>query len=174
MAERGSPEWRRNVSAGTRRGQKPWRDGLRVLPRHVRALHQRHQVHESVRVMVDDGVTLIGEYVTQLGGVEALTAGQRVGLKALFRASVIVDAAFSRVLRDGDLRALEHLGPIIQAERAAVAALGLKRLEAPVPTLGEYVAERYQGSEDAPDDGTTSAGESLLALVEPVDQGAES
>ena len=145
MAERGSSEWKRNVGEGVKRALKPWNDGLNVLPSSVRDFVRRGQVAPEMRPFVADATVLIGEYTEQLGDV---TAGQRVHLNALFRAVVVLNALFSRALREGNVEPLlEGIGPLLGSERAAVAALGLRAAEKRVPPLSEYLADSRRTSD---------------------------
>jgi hypothetical protein len=95
--------------------------------------------------MASDALLLVGQYVDELGGEARLTAGQRVHLKRLYRATVALDAAFARVLRDGDAEAFDRVGSLLADERATLAALGLQRVAREVPSLGEYLATRSSG-----------------------------
>ncbi len=145
MAERGSSEWKRNVGEGVKRALKPWNDGLNVLPSSVRHFVRRGQVAPEMRPFVADATVLVGEYSEQLGDV---TAGQQVHLNALFRAVVVLNALFSRALREGKVEPLlEGIGPLLGSERAAVAALGLRAAEKRVPPLSEYLADSRRTSD---------------------------
>ena len=75
MAKRGSPEWKLAVAAGTKRGLKPWNDGLRVLGSDVQAFIRRGQVAPALKPMVSATAQLIGDYVHEKGGHPQLTAG---------------------------------------------------------------------------------------------------
>lgn len=144
MAKRGSAEWKANVAKGVKRALKPWNDGLNVLPSSVRDFVRRGQVAPEMRPFIADATVLIGEYTEQLGDV---TAGQQV-FNALFRAVVVLNALFSRALREGNVEPLlEGIGPLLSSERAAVAALGLRTAERRVPSLSKYLADCH-GSSD--------------------------
>ena len=53
-----SAETRAKIAENTRRGMRPWRDGLRVLPSDLRGFMQRGQVAESLRPMVAHATTV--------------------------------------------------------------------------------------------------------------------
>ena len=72
----------------------------------------------------------------------------QVHLNALFRTVVVLNALFSRALREGNVEPLlEGIGPLLSSERAAVAALGLRAAEKRVPSLSRYLADCH-GSSD--------------------------
>ena len=127
MARRGSAAWRARVAEGTRRGQRPWRDGQRILPRHVRRLLARHQVHASLQGIVNDVLRDVGELVEELGGHDGLTARQRAHLRSLLIARVASEAYFASALRNGDLAGFTSAAPHLNGASAALQSLGAQR-----------------------------------------------
>ncbi len=167
-ARKMSPEWRARVGEGARRGMRAWRDGLVVLSPHIRAYLATGAVHASMRPTVADETALIGLYSNDIAPDGDLTAGQRVWLRKLWRATVALGAATDRLLRTGDLGAFEGLAPLLADERAALGALGLARRSRQVPSLAAYLEARAAETANGAD-----ANESADAIdVEPASTAA--
>ncbi len=143
------------VSEGTKRGVRPWNDGLRVLGSDVQAFVRRGQVAPSLKPMVSATVQLVGEYAHEKGGPEQLTAGQRNLLDVLFMQRVARSGLFSAYLRTGDAALLTQALSFANAETRTVQLLGLSReLKDVTPSLDEYLGQR--ATEDA--SGATNGG----------------
>ena len=134
-----SLEMRRRIAEGTKRGQKPWRDGLRVLPGDIRAFKLRGQISRSLIPMVRAATRMIGNYAQDLGGEENLTTGQRVALLNLFRSMVAANGLYSTYLRTGKTFQLDQAARFANAELRALDRLGLQRRTNQVPSVHEYI-----------------------------------
>ncbi len=147
MAERGSPEWRANVSRGTKRAVRPWRDGLNVLGPDVQLFIRRGMVAESLKSTVSATAVLVGEYAAEKGGVDQLTVGQKALLDLLFMQRTARAGLFSSYLRHGKEHHLAQALAFANAEARTIQLLGLERREKDVTLLADYLAK---AAEDAP------------------------
>ena len=142
MAKLGSPEWLANVSEGTRRGVKPWNDGLRILGSDVQTFIRRGQVAPSLKAMVSATVQIVGEYAHEKGGLDQLTVGERDLLDVLFTQRVARSGLFSSYLRTGNPKLLGQALTFANAETRTVQLLGLERRAKEVPSLSAYLADK--------------------------------
>ena len=144
-----TPESLARIAEGTRRGQKPWHDGLRVLSDDIRVFIQRGQVSRSVKPMVAAATKTVGDYAEDLGGEKNLTTGERVALRNLFRSMVAANGLYSSYLRTGKTSQLDQSARFANQELRVLDRLGLKRRSRQVPSLPDYIeASTYKPTDD--------------------------
>lgn len=147
--QRHSPEARLKIAEGIRRAMKPWRLGLRLLPRHISRFAQNGQVVPALRPSLSAAVTDVSSYANDLGGLEVLTEGQTLWLEKLARAKIIINARLERFLVQGDESALDGCAAWLIEESRALQVLGLKRAARDV-SLATYLAQHGAQQQSAP------------------------
>jgi len=148
-AKRGSEEWRANVSEGTKRAGQPWKNGVKLLPRHVARYARSGKVAPGLRPALAAAVRDAGAYAESLGGRAVLSEGELLMLEALVRAKTVINAMFERYAKTGDPAALEGASPWLLAEARALNALGLRRRPRSVPDLATYLRQ-HDAKAEAP------------------------
>lgn len=159
MAEIGSKEWRENVREGSARGKKFWKLGLAALPRVYRSwlMGGKFTLDPQLRPVVAGNLRMLGELVEQRGGVDRLTAIDRLHLRSLLFALVGFDAHVAAYLETGDIALLERARSFTGETRTGLKALGLDANVAD-DALGDYQAALAAASaSEAPTNGDRGA-----------------
>ena len=150
MAKRGSAEWKLAVAEGTKRGLRPWSNGLKVLGQDVQLFIRRGMVAESLKGTVSATAVLVGEYAAEKGGVDQLTVGQRALLDLLFTQRVARAGLFQSYLRHGKEHHLQQALAYANAETRTIQLLGLERREKQVLSLPEYLEAKAAENGSSP------------------------
>ena len=128
------------MSEGVKRGSAARLRGLAITDRAIRAYIRTGKGAPGIRQEHTERIEEAGHYAADLGG--DLTTGERIWLSKLIHARTITGVSFRRFYETGDASLLEGLAPWLAEERAALAALGLKRRARPVLGLAEYLSQR--------------------------------
>jgi len=131
---------RARMSEGVKRGSAARLRGLAITGRAIRAYIRTGKGAPGIRQEHTERIEEAGHYAADLGG--DLTTGERIWLSKLIHARTITGVSFRRFYETGDASVLEGLAPWLAEERAALAALGLKRRARPVLGLAEYLSQR--------------------------------
>ena len=160
---------RAKMSEGVKRGSAARLRGLAITGGAIRAYVRTGRVAPGIREDHSEAIEEAGHWAADLGD---LTTGERAWLSKWIRARTITSAAFRRFCETGDANVLEGLGPWLTEERAALAALGLRRRARPVVDLATYLAQRASTVEvpradsraSDPEDGVVQGAERSAAV----------
>ena len=149
MADRGSEEHHRRISAGVSRSWQRRKARENLRPAHVDRWIRDGTVAPALIPILEVRACQAEAIIQDLGGPSEVTAMQRGILDGWFKASVAADVEFARLVRGDADAPPERLATYLNSARANLLALGLSRRSKAVVGVTSYLAERERVVEES-------------------------
>lgn len=139
----GSDAHRARISAGLQRFHALRQSRLRVVPGDLVALRESGTLRPELLPFLDDAVVEAETFLSELGGVERLSAQRRALVADAVRLGALGRLLAARCLqRGGDEDSATRCATLLSARARLLALAGLDRVEREADTLDSFLARR--------------------------------